>query len=130
MNNHDSKSKADGYVMQDGETVQDSIRITMESLDGTKQEFDMMGIFMEDVFQYMALASVDPDDMDIVILPYEEGPEGEVVFRDFYSDEEYQAAAEAFDRLFNDDPDEDLTVMNPDDIVSEGELSDKDYEQL
>jgi hypothetical protein len=78
----------------------------------------------------MALAPVDPDDMDIVILPYEEGSEGEVVFRDFYSDEEYQAAAEAFDRLFNDDPDEDLTELNPDEIVSESELSDEDYEQL
>jgi antitoxin component HigA of HigAB toxin-antitoxin module len=53
-----------------------------------------------------------------------------VVFRDFYSDEEYQAAAEAFDRLFNDDPDEDLTELNPDEIVSESELSDEDYEQL
>jgi uncharacterized protein YrzB (UPF0473 family) len=130
MNNHDSKSEADGYVMRDGETVQDSIRITMERPDGTKQEFDVMGIFTEDVFQYMALAPVDPDDMDIVILPYEEGSKGEVVFRDFYSDEEYQAAAEAFDRLFNDDPDEDLTVMNPEDIASESELSDEDYEQL
>jgi uncharacterized protein YrzB (UPF0473 family) len=130
MDNYDSRNEEDGYAMQDGETVQDSIRITMESPDGTKREFDVMGIFTEDVFQYMALAPVDPDDMDIVILPYEEGSEGEVVFRDFYSDEEYQAAAEAFDRLFNDDPDEDLTELNPDEIVSESELSDEDYEQL
>jgi uncharacterized protein YrzB (UPF0473 family) len=114
------------HIMEEGETVQDSIQITMETPDGLEKVYEVMGLFTADVFQYIALAPMDPEDMDIVILPCEEGAEGEMVFRDFYSDEEYETAQEAFDRLFNDDPDEDLTVLDPEQIVSEEELSDED----
>jgi hypothetical protein len=125
---NEQENLVDGYVMADDETVQDSIRITIDMPDGTSKKYEMMGLFVADVFQYMALSPLDPDDTDIVLLPCEEGPDGEAVFRDFYSDEEYETAAAAFDRLFNDDPDEDISVLDPNEIEEESELTDADYE--
>jgi hypothetical protein len=126
--NENEENVADGYLMAEDETVQDAIRITIDMPDGTSKEYELMGIFAADVFRYMALSPTDPEDSDIVLMPFEEGPDGEVVFRDFYSDEEYDTAAEEFDRLFNDDPDENIEFLDPDEIESESELTDADYE--
>lgn len=115
-----------GYIMQEGEELQENLLITFDMEDGVRKEYALMGMFVADVFQYMALVPTDPEDMNIVIVPYEEGEDGMVEFRDFYSDEEYDKAEEAFQVFAADNMEDDLHI-NPEDVLEEVQLQEEDY---
>ena len=114
----------DGYIMEEGEEVVENLIIEMSFQDGETKEYALMGIFVADVFQYMALAPVDEEDMEIKIVPFEEGENDTVEFRDFYSEEEYIKAEEAFHEMFDD---EDDFIINADEVIEERDLTEEDY---
>lgn len=118
-----------GHIMEEGEELQESLLITFEAEDGGKKEYAVMGMFVADVFQYMALVPTDPEETDVVLMPYEEGEDGFVEFRDFYSEEEYEKADEAFQE-FLEDYQADGLYLNEEFVAEESELDEGEYENL
>ncbi|MDO5785524.1 MAG: DUF1292 domain-containing protein [Eubacteriales bacterium] len=86
----------------------ESVRITLELFDGTEQEYEIVGIFAVDNHsQYMALHPWDHEDEAYVqLVPFEEGQDGEVAFRDFRDEKEYQQAEAVFQEMFTQDEEE------------------------
>lgn len=115
-----------GYIMQEGEKLEENLLITFESADGGRNEYALMGMFVADVFQYMALVPTDPQNTEIVLMPYEEAADGFVAFRDFYSDEEYEKADEAFWEFFAEYQADDYPIDSGD-ILQKSELQEQDY---
>lgn len=114
----------DGYLMEEGEEQIENLIIEMSFHDGEIKKYALMGVFVADVFQYMALAPVDDEDMEVMIVPFEEGENDTVEFRDFYNEEEYIKAEEAFHEMFDD---EDDFIINEDEVVEERDLTEEDY---
>lgn len=114
----------DGYLMEEGEEQIENLIIEMSFHDGEIKKYALMGVFVADVFQYMALAPVDDEDMEVMIVPFEEGENDTVEFRDFYNEEEYIVAEEAFHEMFDDDDD---FIINADEVIEERELTEEDY---
>lgn len=85
----------------DDEEFHESLRITLNMDDGTEVPCEVLGLFALDEAQYMALYRLDKANGDVAILPYEGDAEGNVCFREFEDEDEYEAAAAEFDRLFN-----------------------------
>ena len=113
-----------GYIIEDGEEQMNSPVIEMSLHNGEVKKYALMGMFVADVFQYMALAPMDDEDMEVLIVPFEEGEDDTVEFRDFYNEEEYIKAEEAFHKMFDED---DEFVINMDEVIEECELTQEDY---
>lgn len=103
----------DDYGDQD--EFQDSLRITLEKEDGTEIPCEAMGLFRVGDGQYMALYRLDLNNGQVDIVPYEEDAEGNVRFREFVDEDEYEDAAEEFDRLFNGEIEEEYDMEDEED---------------
>lgn len=121
MKKQDSNDSSDEFLQEinmpmealeddygDQDEFQDSLRITLEQEDGTEIPCEAMGLFRVGDGQYMALYRLDLDNGQVDIVPYEEDAEGNVRFREFVDEDEYEDAAAEFDRLFNEEIKEDM----------------------
>ena len=92
----------------DPEDIHENWELTWEGEDGTCLRYEVIGLFaVEGRNQYIALHPLDVgDDQAVVLLPYEEGENGDVVFTEFGSEEEYRKAQETFIRYFIEEDDE------------------------
>ncbi len=84
--------------------------------DGSVVPFTIMAEFTSEDYtrEYMVVQkTADAKEGIISIIPFTGGPEGEVVFRDFEGEEEYEAACERFHALFLDNNDDDDDNLKP-----------------
>lgn len=87
--------------------------VTLTLDDDTEVECAILAIYPVDDKQYIALLPVDEngdaaDDADVLIYRfYDNGDDGDPDLENIEADEEYQAAADAFDQLLDEDSDED-----------------------
>lgn len=82
---------------------------TMVRPDGTEISFQVAGFFTSEdgSRQYMAVHdTASPDEDSLALVPFSEGKDGEISFRDFEDDAEYSAAVSRFTELFSDAGDE------------------------
>lgn len=81
------------------EELVDQVTLTLE--DGTELVCDVLAIFPCDDKMYIALVPVDNPDNDIYLYGYEEDEDGEITLIDIESDEELEAASDAFDEFLD-----------------------------
>ena len=78
----------------------EEIIIPLEFEDGAKEECRFIAIFENDGKEYMVLETTDGTD-DVYFFGYEEVGEDEYVLNDIETDEEFNKAVEAFDKLLD-----------------------------
>ena len=78
----------------------EEIIIPLEFDDGTKEDCRFVAIFENGDKQYMVVETMD-DSGDVYFFGYEEVGEDEYVLNDIESDEEFNEAVEAFDKLLD-----------------------------
>lgn len=81
------------------EELVDQVTLTLE--DGTELVCDVLAIFPCDDKMYIALVPEENPDDDIYLYGYEEDEDGEITLIDIESDEELEAASDAFDELLD-----------------------------
>lgn len=103
----------------DPEDIHENWELTWKGADGTCLHYEVIGLFAVDGRkQYIALHPMDVgDDQGVVLLPYGEGEDGNVVFTEFETEEEYRKAQETFVRYFIEEEDEEAF----EDVEIEGE---------
>ena len=89
--------------------LHESMEITGTLPDGTVLHYEVAGVFaLDESRQYMVLHPWNHENSSLAeIAPFGEGKDGEVVFRDFADEEEYQQALAAFNELLQ-EADEDV----------------------
>ena len=96
------------FEMEDFETEYEdlgSVTLTLE--DDTELECDILCIFPVEDQQYIALLPLDEngeaaEDAEILLFRYSEDENGEPGLENIEDDDEYEAAADAFDELLDD----------------------------
>lgn len=91
----------------------DDIRVTLSMDDGQDVECKILTIFDVDDQDYIALLPLDEDGNDnpegeVFIYRYFEDEDGEPSLDNITSDEEYEAVADRFDELLDEDMFDDL----------------------
>ncbi len=97
------------------EELVDQVTLTLE--DGTELVCDVLAIFPCDGKMYIALVPEENPDDSIYLYGYEEAEDGEITLIDIESDEELEAASDAFDELL--DSEEFDSMFDLDDEESE-----------
>lgn len=77
----------------------------IEFPDGSTVEYELLGIFGIGESRYLALYPVEQQGGEVNLFPIEEGPDGEMEFREFFDDEEYQMASGFFETWVNEGTD-------------------------
>lgn len=111
LGNLDEAQTEEETIADDAEEFHESALITMDFPDGSRVDYELLGVFRteDDRRQYMALHPLGTgDDSAVELSPFDEGPDGEVAFVDFIDDDEYEYAAELFEKYFIQDEDEEI----------------------
>ena len=73
--------------------------------DGRTVEYELLGMFGIGESRYLALYPVEQQGGEVNLFPLEEGEDGEMKFREFFDDEEYQVASRFFETWVNEGAD-------------------------
>lgn len=81
------------------------IFVDIDFPDGRSVEYELLGIFGIGESRYLALYPTEQSGGEVNLFPIEEGENGEIEFREFFDDEEYQVASDFFETWVNEGTD-------------------------
>lgn len=80
---------------------EESLRIWLETEEGEEREFEVVGTFVLDDQDYMALLSLEEgEEGEVYLIGFHAGEDDEVIFDPITDDETYQKVSETFEALF------------------------------
>ena len=88
-----------------GQPEGEPIFLDIEFPDGRTVEYELLGMFGIGESRYLALYPVEQSGGEVNLFPIEEGIDGEIEFREFFDDEEYQVASDFFETWVNEGAD-------------------------
>lgn len=107
MADEDWKREQSGEA-QDEENLQEEgepLYMDIEFPDGRVVEYEIIGAFGIGDNRYLAMYPTEQEGGTVNLFPIEEGPDGNLEFREFFDDEEYQVASEFFETWVNEGAD-------------------------
>ncbi|WP_432628130.1 DUF1292 domain-containing protein [Brotaphodocola sp.] len=106
----------DENLQEEGEPLY----MDIEFPDGRVVEYEIIGTFGIGENRYLAMYPTEQEGGMVNLFPIEEGPDGNLEFREFFDDEEYEVASEFFETWVNEGADALLeSVENPTDIIDQ-----------
>lgn len=98
MTAYDETAKKD---LTEDDDLPDQVTLTLE--DDTEIVCDVLAIFPCNDKEYIALLPVEDEDSEIFLYRFIENETGEPDLQDIEDDDEYEAVADAFDELLDED---------------------------
>lgn len=87
------------------ERTEEPLYLDIEFADGRVVEYEIIGMFGIGESRYLAMYPTKQDGGEVHLFPVEDGPDGTPEFREFFDDEEYQAASDFFETWVNEGTD-------------------------
>ena len=88
------------------EQKDEPLYLDMEFADGRVVEYEIIGMFGIGESRYLAMYPTKQKGGEVHLFPIEDGPDGTPEFREFFDEEEYQAASDFFETWVNEGTDE------------------------